>query len=391
MPDNAGMLPARLRFGTFMAPFHEPGQNPTWVLERDLELIQWLDQLGYDEAWIGEHHSAGWEHIPAPDIFIAAAAERTRHIKLGTGVVSLPYHHPFMVADRMCLLDHLTRGRLLFGVGPGALVTDAIMLGIEPAQLRPRMEESLDVIMRLFTEVEPISVKSDWFELNHAVLQLRPYTQPHMPIAVASIQSPAGMALAGKHGAGVLCFAVFQGLRGAVDVQAQWKIAEDAAAQAGKTVTRDELRLVLPVHLAESRKEAIEDVRQASGRFVFDYQQAVLGRPPPAERPDQVVDAMLDRGAWIIGTPDDCVAAMRRLDEATGGYGGLMVMAMEWTSREKVLKSYELLAKYVMPQFQGSTVGVQRSYRRAVENAPNSQAAQRQAIERAHERYEAAH
>ena len=115
----------RMKFGVFLAPFHRLGETPTLALERDFKLIELLDELGYDEAWIGEHHSAGWETIASPEVFIAAAAERTRHIKLGTGVVSLPYHHPLMVANRMVLLDHITYGRSMLGVGPGALLTDA--------------------------------------------------------------------------------------------------------------------------------------------------------------------------------------------------------------------------------------------------------------------------
>src|SRR5437764_6899873 len=194
-------LPARLKFGIFLAPFHALGENPTLCIERDLELIQLLDHLGYDEAWVGEHHSAGWEIIAAPEVFIAAAAERTKHIKLGTGVVSLPYHHPLMVADRMVLLDHLTRGRVMFGVGPGALTSDALMLGIDPGQQRPRMDEAMGIIMRLLTETEPITYEAEWFTLRNARLHLRPYTQPHMPIADAAVQSPAGMVTAGKHGA----------------------------------------------------------------------------------------------------------------------------------------------------------------------------------------------
>ena len=124
-------LPERMKFGIFMAPFHPLGEDPTLALDRDLELIQWLDHLGFDEAWVGEHHSAGWETIASPELFIATAAERTRHIKLGTGVVSLPYHHPLMVVNRMVLLDHLTKGRAMLGVGPGALGSDAYMLGID--------------------------------------------------------------------------------------------------------------------------------------------------------------------------------------------------------------------------------------------------------------------
>src|SRR5918912_2878574 len=245
----------RKRFGAFMAPFHPPAEHPLLALERDLELLTWLDELAFDEAWIGEHHSAGWEYISSPELFIAFAAERTRHIKLGTGVVSLPYHQPMLVAERLVLLDNLTRGRVLFGVGPGALVTDALMLGVDPTRTRPMMDESLEIIVRLFTETEPITVESDWFTLRDAVLQVRPYTRPHMPLAVASMQSPAGPAVAGKFGAGLLSIGVFAGFRGAVDLKAQWQVAAESAAEAGRTVRRDDWRLVLPVHLAESRQE----------------------------------------------------------------------------------------------------------------------------------------
>ena len=188
-------LPERMKFGIFLAPFHRLGENPTLAIERDLELVQWLDTLGFDEAWIGEHHSAGWETIASPEIFIGIAAERTRHIKLGTGVISLPYHHPLMVANRMVLLDHMTRGRVMMGVGPGALVSDAYMLGIEPTTQREKMDESLGVIVRLLTETQPISYESSWFELHDAVLHLQPYQRPHMPIGSGSCPVALGSCL----------------------------------------------------------------------------------------------------------------------------------------------------------------------------------------------------
>ena len=120
-----------LRFGIFLAPFHPVREDPTGCLDRDLELVKWLDLLRYDEAWIGEHHSAGYEIIGSPEIFLAIASQHTRHIRLGTGVISVPYHHPFMIAERIVQLDHMTRGRVMFGSGPGALQSDARMLGLE--------------------------------------------------------------------------------------------------------------------------------------------------------------------------------------------------------------------------------------------------------------------
>jgi hypothetical protein len=188
-------LDSPLRFGIFLPPMHRTGVNPTLALHRDLELMEHLDRLGYAEAWIGEHHSAGSELIASPEVFIATAAERTKHIKLGTGVNSLPYHHPFVLADRIVMLDHLTRGRMMFGAGPGQLTSDAMMLGIDPMHQRPRMEESLDVMMRLFAG-ETVTEKTDWFTCDEAVLQIRPYSD--FDIAVASSISPSGSKLAGE-------------------------------------------------------------------------------------------------------------------------------------------------------------------------------------------------
>ena len=178
-----------MRFGNFMAPFHPTGQNPTLAIDRDLDLIVAMDRLGFHEAWIGEHHSAGFEIIASPEIVIATAAERTKHIKLGTGVSSLPYHHPLMLADRMVLLDHLTRGRVMLGCGPGQLSSDAHMLGIPADDQRPRMEQCLDAIMRLLRG-ETVTMHTDGFTLQDARLQLRPYSDPCFDIAVAATFSP---------------------------------------------------------------------------------------------------------------------------------------------------------------------------------------------------------
>lgn len=129
----------KLRHGSFLPPFHPMNENPSACIDRDLELMQWLDRLGFDEAWIGEHHSAGWELINSPELFVAVAAARTKSIRFGTGVISLPYHNPLMTANRIIQLDHHTRGRVMFASGPGLLASDALMLGIGPNTHRDRM------------------------------------------------------------------------------------------------------------------------------------------------------------------------------------------------------------------------------------------------------------
>ncbi len=382
-------LPERLKFGIFMAPFHPLGEDPTLALDRDLELIQGLDQLGYDEAWIGEHHSAGWETIASPELFIATAAERTRHIKLGTGVVSLPYHHPLMVVNRMVLLDHLTKGRAMLGVGPGALGSDAYMLGIDPLMQRRRMDEALGMIMRLLTTREPITYKSDWFELNEALPHLRPYTRPHMPIAVAAAQSPSGMELAGKHGASVISVSVIRDPGTAPNLKKFWAIAEETAARHGQTVNREDWRLVVHVHLAETRKEAIEQARIGAGRYQRDYFEKTLGLFKIEGPTDKIIDKMVERGAWCVGTPDDLIAHIRRLDEESGGFGGFLIQATEWATREQVLHSYELIARHVRPHFQGSLVNLQASAAWTSQKKEDIIALRARAIERARQDYEA--
>ncbi len=357
------MVPQRLDFGIFMAPFHRAGENPTLSLQRDLELITWLDQLGYDEAWVGEHHSGGWETIASPEVFLAAAGERTKRIRLGTGVVSIPYHHPFNVADRLVLLDHLTHGRAMLGVGPGALPADAAYLGIESTRQREMMDEGLGLIIRLMTEEEPITYKSDWFELNDAQLQLKPYQRPMMPIAVASTISPAGMTSAGKNGAGVLSVASFS-QEGLAALQTQWAFCEKAAADAGAPAPdRKNWRVVIPFHLTDSREEAIADVEEGLLAWNNDYFVGTLGAPgrQPAESGRKMAEAMIGFGGAIIGTPDEAIERIAALQEISGGFGCLLGLAHEWTTPEKTRRSYELMARYVMPEVQDTTSWIKRS------------------------------
>ena len=289
----------------------------------------------------------------------------------------------------MVLLDHLTRGRVILGVGPGALQTDAFMLGINPVRQRDMMDESLGIIIRLMTETEPITYKSDWFKLNDAVLQLRPYQRPHIPVAVASVESPAGVSVAGKHGAAVLSIAVPRASVRATTLKDQWAIAEESAAEHGQTMRREDWAIVSGVYLAESREEAFEDVRVGSARFVTEYFGQTLGNPPPDVPFDKIVDHMVENNQWIVGTPDDCIAGIERLQEISGGFGSFMVRVDDWAPREKVLHSYELLARHVMPRFQGSLVGIRTSQQWASEITETLQDRRRAAIQAATDAYDA--
>jgi limonene 1,2-monooxygenase len=362
--------PERMNFGIFLAPFHAVGDNPTHALRRDLDLIERLDHLGYDEAWIGEHHSAGYEIIGAPEVFIAAAAERTRHIRLGTGVASLPYHNPLMLADRMVLLDHLTLGRAMFGVGPGALPSDAFMLGIDPMRQREMMDESLEAILALFTSDTPITRQTSWFTLKDARLQLKPYSRPHMEMAVAATVSPSGPRAAGKYGIGLLSIGATT--QGGFDALGNaWSIAEDLAAEHGKQVERAKWRLVGPMHLAPTMDQARKDVAFGLAAWV-DYFNRVAALPLVGDIQDvgEMVDVLNASGLAVIGTPRDAAAQIERLWQQTRGFGTYLFMAHDWADHESTLRSYELFARHVMPEFQSTLPRLKASRDWAAENRP---------------------
>ena len=350
---------SRIQFGAFLAPHHPIGESPTLQFQRDLDLAAHLDRLGYDEFWCGEHHSTGWEMIANPEMFLAAAAMRTHRIRLGTGVVSLPYHHPFNVAQRMVQLDHMSMGRAIFGTGPGALPSDARTLSIDPMTQRDRQDEALGVIIRLLNGEERFDYDSDWFTLRDAALQILPL-QESMPMATASSISPSGMQIAGKYGIGVLSIAS-NSSEGIQALPTQWSFAEEAAAKHGKTVDRKDWRVLMAFHIAETREQARDEAVNGLQKWHNEYNVQVLGRPGALWVDDkwQLMDQVTGTGAEgagaaVVGTPDDLIEAILHLQEITGGFGTVIGFAHDWANREATFRSWELVARYVMPAVNGT-------------------------------------
>lgn len=345
---------SRLRFGYFIAPFHRPGINPTLALHRDLEFIEHLDALGYDEVWIGEHHSAGSEIISSPEVFIAAAATRAKRIKFGTGVISLSYHNPLWAADRLMLLDHLTHGRIIGGVGPGSLPTDSAMIGLNPTDTRELLETNLDIMVRLLAG-ETVSAKTPTHELFDAKLQLAPYAEGGIPLSVAAVASPTGARLAGKHGIGLLSVGATLSEAGFDALAHHWNIAEERAAAFGTTVDRNNWSLVGPFHVAETDAQARAEVRYGIESW-FNYFQKVAAFPQmtmPGDTVDGMIDTINELGAGVIGTPERARAQVQRLWDQSGGFGSMLQMAADWANPAATRRSAELFAEEVMPHFQG--------------------------------------
>jgi limonene 1,2-monooxygenase len=347
-----------MRFGYFLAPYHAPGFNPTTGLERDLELGALCDALGFHEFWVGEHHSGGHEIIGSPEVFLAVLAERTRHIRLGTGVVSVPYHHPFHVATRAVLLDHLTRGRVILGCGPGQLASDMHMLGIDTMESRPRLTEGLEMIRRLLAG-ETVTHKSDWFVLNEARLQLLPYSPGGLEMAVTGTVTANGARIAGGAGIGLLSMAAttpqgFEALR------AHWQVYEEAAA--GRPADRGAWRVVGPMHLAETREQAEAEVAHGIQTFARYFHHVTPGGVLQGETVEALLASNRERQMGVIGTPDDAVERIQQLVDQSGGFGTYVLLGHEWARPEATRNSLKLFAEEVMPRFNGQADAAAASF-----------------------------
>jgi limonene 1,2-monooxygenase len=348
-----------------VAPFHRLTENPTLSLQRDFESMELLDRLGFDEAWIGEHHSAGLEFISSPEIFIAEAGARTRRIRFGTGVVSLPYHHPYMVAERIVQLDHQLRGRLMFGVGAGSLASDVYTLGLESTEIRAMTDEALGVVLRLLRG-EAVSYENDRYTLREARCQLRPFQRPHPEVSIAATGTPSGPRAAGKHGISVLTLGLGAKLGSTDFLTDQWRHWSEACAEQGTVPDRSRWRIASPVHIAETRDQALKDARYG----IADWMKYMRLSPvwfaysayDANTSPDEMVEAMVETGHAIIGSPDDLIEHIEQLWERTGGFGAWLDMVPNWADFAQRQRCYELIADRVIPHFKALNAGLDESF-----------------------------
>ena len=355
---------SRMQFGVFIPPHHVPtNYNPTLALQQDIEIVKLLDNIGYDEAWFGEHHSGGVELINDPMLFIAHVAPQTRNLRLGTGVVSLPYHNPLWVADKLALLDHLTRGRVILGVGPGALASDAAMIGIKPSEQRDALDFDMDVLMHLLTSDEPISVETSRYKLVEARLQLDFYQDPHPPIVAAAVVSPSGPRIAGKHGLGLISIGAT--MKAGVDVLAMhWDVLEARAKEFKQKADRDAWRIVNIMHLAKTKDQAIKDIQHG----LKDWCEYIkyTAAAPQIQVSDNDISGYLewigDNASVVIGTYKDAIEHIESLIEiSNGGFGNFLLFDHNWRELEKKKQHYELFANYVIPHFKKTNLKMKSS------------------------------
>ena len=356
-----------MRFSFFMMPVHHPAENPTLAFHRDIDLIPFVEDLDYDGFFIGEHHSGGWETMPAPEMALSMAAARTGRIRLGTSVVNLPFHHPFHVAERIAFLDHLTRGRAVLGIGPSNLVTDKKLFRLGNDRLYPMLNEAADIIVRLLESEEPFDHDGEFWQFEDMRLQLRSYQQPRLPLALPTSGSAGNLDLAARHDM-ELWAPCGRNRPGGGSFTGFWEDFEAACARHGRAADRGRWSLVTSFYLAESRDEAWRDVEAGILRET-EYFASIGLKPLYEAYPGQPVSeftaqSCADRRDWCIGTPDDAVRWIEDKLAENGPFGGVMLTTHEWAHTDKLKRSLELFARYVIPRFRGSNATYHDEWRR---------------------------
>lgn len=358
-----------MQVGFFTMPLHPPGSDFTRCLEQDLEQVIVLDQLGYHEAWIGEHFTSEWECIPSPDLLIAAAIPQTRRIVLGTGVTCMPNHNPFSIAHRIAMLDHLARGRFLWGVGSGGFPGDFEVFGLDPksGEQRNITREAVDLVLSLWRDPRPglyehklwrFTVPEPQADIGLR-LHVRPYQKPHPPIAVAGVSAKSDtLFLAGERGWIPMSINIVPGTL----LKSHWESVEEGARRTGRTPDRSLWRIARSIVVAETTAEARRQVLEGTiGRDFRDYFLKLLPKTktlglmknrPDMPDADVTLDYLIDH-VFVVGSPDDVTYKLRQLQHDVGGFGVLLAMGHEWQPRNEWVRSMTLLKQEVMPRLAG--------------------------------------
>ncbi len=353
-----------MKLGLFLMPTHPPERSPYDATQWDLEMIRYADELGYREAWIGEHFTSPWEPIPAPDLMIAQALLSTKQIKLAPGAHLLPYHHPVELAHRVAYLDHLSQGRLMLGVGAGGLVSDHETFGVDgkTGENRKMMKEALEIILKMWNEKEPFHFEGAYWNAAKiettqcASYHLEPFQKPHPPISVTGL-SPGSetLIMAGEKGF------IPMSLGANVEyIASHWRSIEEGAKRSGKTPQRSDWRITRDVFVADTDEEALEgSLGSMMGRQHTEYWIPLfegLGATSVFKHEESVDDSEVNteyvaKYNWFVGSPDTVANRIVNLYERVGGFGALLATGYDYSETPEIWKkSMRLLKEEVLPR-----------------------------------------
>ena len=355
-----------MEVGYFTMPLHPPGSDPAITMEADLLQMECLDQLGYREAWIGEHFTSVWENIPAPDQFIAAALSRTKNLIFGTGVTCMPNHDPFMIAHRVAQLDNLARGRFYWGVGSGGFPGDFEVFGFDAStgNHRGMSKDSIDLILKMWNDPKPGKYEHDSWEFSIPKpvpeiglrFHMKPYQKPHPPIGVAGVSpNSETLVMAGERGWLPLSI----NLVPSEILSSHWDSVEKGASQAGRKADRSTWRIAKEIYISDTTQHARQEVLEGTiGRdfreyFIplMSYMDSVSLFKGNKQIPDsEVTPEYLMDNVWIVGSVADVTEQIRELFKETGGFGVLLAMGHEWDPYGKWFRSMRHLSEDVVPK-----------------------------------------
>jgi len=356
-----------MQFGYFTMPSHPPERSLKDGHEWDLQVIRWLDELGFSEAWIGEHHTAPWEPHPSPDLLVAQALMQTKNIRLGPGGFLLPYHHPAELANRVAMLDHISGGRLNFGIAASGLPSDWAMFNVDgmSGANRDMTREALDIILKLWSSAEPFDYKGKYWHVTKPDTMfgflkphIKPLQAPHPPIGVAGLSKGSDtLKLAGEKG----YIPMSLNLNPAY-VKSHWESVEIGAAKSGRTPDRNQWRLVREIFVADTDEEAMRlSVGSHMGRMMREYFLPLLSqfgffeylKHDAGAADSDVTPEYCAKHNWIVGSPKTVVEKIEKIYDEVGGFGQLLVFGFDYVENPQAWRrSLELLAKEVLPKVQ---------------------------------------
>ena len=354
-----------MNFGLFMMPLHPPTRSFADSYDRDMELIVQADQLGYHEAWIGEHITETWENAPVPELLIAQALALTKQIIFATGVTMLPLHHPVDTAHRIAMLDHMARGRFYWGIGFRSLPTDLHLYGVEynsMDEVRDRGKEALEVILGLWAaEDGHFGFEGKYYQVHAPEidpelgrrLYYKPYQLPHPPIGVAtSTPNSDSIRMAGERG-----WIPMTNLP-TPHVRELWKKVEEGAASTGREADRGQLRIGREIYVGETPESAREEARIVLGKPFNEHQwlnRKAGGNLANVKLDPNMTDEAVDveymiENIWIVGDPQECADQIRQLHTDVGGFGHLLAITQDPDDHSLMQRSLRLLMEEVAPQ-----------------------------------------
>jgi alkanesulfonate monooxygenase SsuD/methylene tetrahydromethanopterin reductase-like flavin-dependent oxidoreductase (luciferase family) len=358
-----------MRLGLFMMPVHPPARSFTETLAEDEEKSLYADGLGFDELWVGEHFSATTEPIPSPLMFMAGLVPRTKNLKFGTGVICLPNHDPAIVAAEVAQFDHMSRGRFMFGIGPGGLLSDFELFGNADRSVRGRKAmEAIATIERIWAQDPPYDLPGQFrsIELKEAIIphlgigsMPKPFQKPGPPITMSvSSRNSATARVAGQHG-----WAILSGNNVPANaVATHWQTYGKACAEAGRPARGENWRVARNVMVAESDAEAQDRAFSADGsnRYFYTYMREVLSRvgilwvmkPDPDMPDDKATVEVITEGCMLYGSPKTFIDKLIAFREDVGPFGTLLMTGLDWSgvNRDWERNSMRLLAQEVMPK-----------------------------------------